>query len=81
MNVELQSWGSSISTAAPSCAAHQNSTYFEIPVPRSDFHVPGTAIFEMKDGLAAAPDQFGIGLDINWSEVTKSASATVVYEA
>ena len=83
MNVELQSWGSSISTAANLhlALAHQNSTYFEIPVPRSDFHVPGTAIFAMKDGLVSAPEKSGIGLNINWQEVAGAASATAVYEA
>ena len=84
LNLELQSWGSSISTAANLhlALAHDNSTYFEIPVPRSDFNVPGTSIFEMTtDGDVIAPHDPGIGINVNWDIVQDAASAMAEYQA
>ena len=81
--VELQSWGSSLSTAANLhlALARQNSTYFEIPVPRGDFTISGAADFQLnEDGEINAPTGDGIGLEIDWSQIERTASACVTYE-
>ena len=84
LNVEMQSWGSSISTAANLhlALAHPNSRYFEIPVPRGDFTVPGTSQFDLtSDGHVMAPTSPGIGLEIDWDTVRSSAAAYAEYSA
>lgn len=84
LNLELQSWGSSISTAANLhlALAHNNSTYFEIPVPRSDFTVPGTSIFDMTlNSEVIAPTLPGIGINVNWDTARSAASSFVEYQS
>lgn len=84
LTVECQSWGSSLSTAANLhlALAHNNSRYFEIPVPRSDFTLPGSAAFTLSDsGMISAPSSQGSGLAIDWHALAAAASAKVHYEA
>ena len=83
LNVECQSWGSSLSSAANLhlALAHDNSRYFEIPVPRSDFTIPGCSDFALTDGgTVHAPTSAGNGLVIDWDELATSASAYMRYE-
>ena len=78
LKVELQSWGSAISTSANLhlAFAHHNSSYVEIPVPRGDFTVPGTAQFDLtSDGYVMAPTAPGIGLELDWAVIETSAAA------
>ena len=81
LNLELQSWGSSISTAAnlQLALAHENSTTFEVPVPRGDFIVPGCAAFEIVEGCVRAPHAPGLGLTVDWDRVEKASSLTRKY--
>ena len=83
LNVELQSWGSSLSTAANLhlALAHENSQFFEVPVPRQDFNVMGSSNFIVhKDGYINAPINNGIGLSVNWEEIERQASACAEYK-
>lgn len=76
--LELQSWGSSLATAANLhlALAHDNSRYFEIPVPRSDFTLSGCSDFPLtSDGFVMAPDKPGIGLSIDWDVLGARADA------
>ncbi|MEL6689540.1 MAG: enolase C-terminal domain-like protein [Pseudomonadota bacterium] len=81
LNLELQSWGSSISTAAnlQLALAFENSSTFEVPVPRSDFAVPGCSAFEIIDGTVAAPTKPGLGLEVDWEQVKKASSLVRKY--
>ena len=83
VNVELQSWGSSLSTAANLhlALAHDNSQFFEVPVPRQDFNVLGSSNFIVnQDGYIDAPINNGIGLNVNWIEIERQASAYAEYK-
>ena len=83
LNVELQSWGSSLSTAANLHLglAHGHCQYFEIPVPRRDFTVPGAGQFEINEkSQVMAPTGAGIGLELNWPEIAAAASASSHYD-
>ena len=60
LNVELQSWGSSLSTAAhlhlALANANANSHYFEVPVPIDDFLIQGVDHFQLgSNGHVSAP--------------------------
>ena len=82
LNVECQSWGSSISTAANLhlAIAKQNSDYFEIPVPREDFLVPGTSQFELTmSGKIIAPNAEGIGISVDWPVIEKHSTHHMSY--
>ena len=76
MKFELQSWGSSLSTAANFhlTLATPHSSYFEVPVPRQDFDIPGVTRLHVDDaGDALAPAGHGLGLDVNWDELEAGA--------
>ena len=82
INVELQSWGSSLSTAANLhlALANANSYYFEVPVPIDDFLIQGVDHFQLgSNGHVFAPKKAGLGLDIDWSIIEATASACVEF--
>ena len=81
--LELQSWGSSLATAANLhlALAHDNSHYFEIPVPRSDFTIKGCADYPLTpEGMILAPDSPGIGLSLDWDVISQTADAHHRYD-
>ena len=81
MKFELQSWGSSLSTAANFhlTLATPHSSYFEVPVPRQDFDIPGVTRLHVDDaGDALAPAGHGLGLDVNWDEL--EAGADLIFD-
>ncbi len=80
MNFELQSWGSSLSTAANFhlSLATPHSRYFEVPVPRQDFDLPGVSPIAVNaSGTATAAEAPGLGLEIDWTEL-EAASEMVL---
>lgn len=84
LTVECQSWGSSLSTAANLhlALAHDNSQYFEMPVPRGDFILPGCCDFALSDASTLkAPTSAGSGLEMNWDALADAASAIMHYDA
>ena len=81
--VECQSWGSSLSTAANLhlALAHNNSRYFEIPVPRGDFSLRGCGDFMLTDaGAIDANTAAGHGLEVDWDRLSLSASVMAHYD-
>ena len=82
LNVELQSWDSSLSTAANLhlALANGNSHYFEVPVPIDDFLIQGVDYFQLgSNGHVFAPKKAGLGLDVDWSIIEAAASACVEF--
>ena len=82
LNVGLQSWGSSLSTAANLhlALANANSHYFEVPVPIDDFLIQGVDHFQLgSNGHVSAPKKAGLGLDVDWSIIEATASACVEF--
>ena len=80
LNVELQSWGSSLSTAANLhlALANANSHYFEVPVPIDDFLIQGVDHFQLdSNGHVSAPKKAGLGLDVDWSIIEATSSRCV----
>ena len=80
INVELQSWGSSLSTAANLhlALANANSHYFEVPVPIDDFLIQGVDHFQLdSNGHVSAPKKAGLGLDVDWSIIEATSSRCV----
>ncbi|MEM7081716.1 MAG: mandelate racemase/muconate lactonizing enzyme family protein [Pseudomonadota bacterium] len=82
LNVELQSWGGSFSTAANLHLAlgQNNSTFFEVPVPRHDFDLAGCSRFPLEpDGSVHAPTTPGIGLVLDWPTIEATAAERIVF--
>ncbi|MCW3782111.1 mandelate racemase/muconate lactonizing enzyme family protein [Defluviimonas salinarum] len=76
MNVELQSWGCSLSRAANLhlMLAHMNCGFYEYPVPAEHFDYPFMDSIPIdKDGHVAAADRPGLGVDVDWSELERNA--------
>ena len=71
LRTELQSWGSSLSTIAnlQASLALPATDWFEVPVPRIDFDVPGVERIDVDGtGAAVAPSGSGLGLAVDWDE-------------
>ena len=82
LNVELQSWGSSLSKAANLhlALANANSLYFEVPVPIDDFLIQGVDHLQLgSNGHVSTPKKAGLGLDVDWSIIEATASACVEF--
>jgi len=81
MNVEIQSWGYTLTQAAnlQLMLAHNNCGFFEQPVPYPAFEYGSlNAIRTDKDGFVHAPDGPGIGIRTDWKAMEKAAF--LVYE-
>jgi L-alanine-DL-glutamate epimerase-like enolase superfamily enzyme len=82
LNVELQSWGSSLSKAANLhlTLANGNSCYFEVPVLIDDFLIQGVDHFQLRsNGHVSAPKKAGLGLDVNRSIIEATTSPCVEF--
>ncbi|WP_391208520.1 mandelate racemase/muconate lactonizing enzyme family protein [Psychrobacillus sp. L4] len=82
MTVELQSWGYTLSQAANLhlMLAYNNCLYFEqaIPVEALEFGAK-TTIRTDKDGYVHAPSGNGLGIEMDWQLIEKSATCILAY--
>ncbi len=81
LKTELQSWGSSMSTIAnfQASLALSATDWFEVPVPRADFDVPGVERITVDEaGHAVAPTAPGLGLIVDWDEF--DAASQVLFD-
>lgn len=76
MNVEIQSWGYTLTQAANLhlMLAHRNCTFFEQPVPYPAFEYGSlNAIRTDSEGYVHAPDGPGLGIRTDWKAMEKAA--------
>jgi len=76
MTVEIQCWGYTLTQAANlhMMLAYKNCDYFEQPVPYSAFEYGSKNVIRTdKDGYVHAPQGAGLGVDVDWAAVKKSA--------
>jgi len=76
MNVEIQSWGYTLTQAANLhvMLAHNNCGFFEQPVPYPAFEYGSlNAIRTDKEGYVHAPDGPGLGIRTDWAAMEKAA--------
>jgi len=75
MNVEIQSWGYTLTQAANLhvMLAHRNCEFFEQPVPYEPFEYGSIDVIRTdKEGYVHAPDGAGLGIRIDWAMMEKS---------
>jgi L-alanine-DL-glutamate epimerase-like enolase superfamily enzyme len=76
MNVEIQSWGYTLTQAANLhvMLAHNNCEFFEQPVPYPAFEYGSlNAIRTDAEGYVSAPDGPGLGIRTDWTAIEKAA--------
>jgi L-alanine-DL-glutamate epimerase-like enolase superfamily enzyme len=76
MDVEIRCWGYTLTQAANLHAilAFRNCRYFEQPTPYEAFeHAAQNVIRTQKDGRVHAPAGHGLGIGMDWDEVSKAA--------
>jgi L-alanine-DL-glutamate epimerase-like enolase superfamily enzyme len=81
MNVEIQSWGYTLTQAANLhvMLAHRNCEYFEQPVPYDPFEYGSLDVIRTdKEGYVHAPEEPGLGIRTDWAAM--ESSAILVYE-
>ena len=81
MNVEIQSWGYTLTQAAnlQVMLAHRNCGFFEQPVPYPAFEYGSIDVIRTdRDGYVQAPDGPGLGIRTDWEAMQRSAF--LVYE-
>lgn len=83
MTVELQSWGYTLSQAANlhMMLAYHNCLYFEqaVPVEPLEFGAK-TTIRTDRDGYVHAPEGNGLGIELDWELIEKSAIYRLTYD-
>lgn len=83
MTVELQSWGYTLSQAANLhvMLAFNNSKYFEQAVPVEPLEFAAiTKIRTDKDGYVHAPEGDGLGIEMDWDVIEKSAVYKITFD-
>ena len=81
MNVEIQSWGYTLTQAAnlQLMLAHNNCTFFEQPMPCEAMEYGSIDVIRTdQDGYVHAPDGPGLGIRTDWEAV--EAAAFLTYE-
>ena len=81
MNVEIQSWGYTLTQAANLhvMLAHKNCEFFEQPVPYSAFEYGSVDVIRTDDsGYVHAPEGPGLGIRTDWTAMERSAF--LIYE-
>ena len=81
MNVEIQSWGYTLTQAANLhvMLAHRNCEYFEQPVPYPAFEYGSLDVIRTdEEGYVHAPDGPGLGIRTDWTAMGKAAF--LIYE-
>jgi L-alanine-DL-glutamate epimerase-like enolase superfamily enzyme len=76
MNVEIQSWGYTLTQAAnlQVMLAHRNCEYFEQPVPYPAFEYGSLDVIRTdQDGYVNAPAGPGLGIRTDWAAMEKAA--------
>lgn len=76
MNVEIQSWGYTLTQAANLhvMLAHRNCDFFEQPVPYPAFEYGSLDVIRTdEEGYVHAPDGAGIGIGIDWKAMEEAA--------
>ncbi|MGH6954770.1 MAG: enolase C-terminal domain-like protein [Alphaproteobacteria bacterium] len=76
MNVEIQSWGYTLTQAANLhvMLAHRNCSFFEHPVPYPAFEYGSLDVIRVdKDGNVHAPDGPGLGIRADWPALERAA--------
>ncbi|HXV25040.1 MAG TPA: mandelate racemase/muconate lactonizing enzyme family protein [Alphaproteobacteria bacterium] len=79
MNVEIQSWGYTLTQAANLhvMLAHKNCDFFEQPVPYEPFEFGSLDVIRTDaDGYVHAPAGAGLGIRTDWEAVEKTAFLT-----
>ena len=81
MNVEIQSWGYTLTQAANLhvMLAHRNCGFFEQPVPYPAFEYGSLDVIRTdKEGYVHAPPGDGLGIRTDWAAMEKAAF--LIYE-
>jgi L-alanine-DL-glutamate epimerase-like enolase superfamily enzyme len=76
MDVEIQSWGYTLTQAAnlQVMLAHNNCEYFEQPFPYEALEYGAVDVIRNdKDGYVHAPDGPGLGIRTDWEAVEEAA--------
>jgi L-alanine-DL-glutamate epimerase-like enolase superfamily enzyme len=76
MNVEIQSWGYTLTQAANLhlMLSADNCTYFEQAVPFEPYEYGATDVIRTdKDGYVHAPSGPGLGIGMDWSAISKAS--------
>jgi L-alanine-DL-glutamate epimerase-like enolase superfamily enzyme len=79
MNVEIQSWGYTLTQAANLhvMLSHLNCDYFEHPVPYPPFEYGSHDVIRVdREGYVSAPDGPGLGIGVDWEAMERAAVLT-----
>jgi L-alanine-DL-glutamate epimerase-like enolase superfamily enzyme len=79
MNVEIQSWGYTLTQAANLhvMLSHLNCDYFEHPVPYPPFEYGSHDVIRVdREGYVRAPDRPGLGIGVDWEAMERAAVLT-----
>jgi len=81
MNVEIQSWGYTLTQAANLhvMLSHLNCQYFEQPVPYAPFEYGSLDVIRTDaEGYVSVPPQPGLGIRVDWEAMERAA--VLIYE-